>query len=110
MKAGVCNWTFKQGNDWDIVLVFKNRDLRTAAISIVIKRRGTSEVYLTSATNGTLAVSYLNGDSTLVWKVPYTLTGGAIVQSNAYEYDVEITESGTRYSEIEGTITVTKNV
>jgi hypothetical protein len=110
MKAGVCNWTFKQGNDFDIVLVFKGRDLRAAAILIVIKRRGTGEVYKSSATDGVLSVSYSGDDSTIIWKIPYTATGAAIVQTNAYEYDVEITESGARYSEVEGTITVTKNV
>lgn len=110
MKAAVCNWTFKQGNDWDIIFIFKGRDLRTSTVVISIKRRGTSEVYLTSASNGTLAVSYSSGDSTLVWKIPYAITGGAIVQCNSYEYDVEITQSGSRYSEVEGVITVTKNV
>jgi hypothetical protein len=110
MKAGVCNWSFKQGNDWDIVLKFKARDLRAATILIQIKRRGTSEIYLTTATHGTLTVGYASGDSTLVWKLPYSLTGAAIVSTNAYQYDVEITQSGAKYSEVEGSITVSKNV
>lgn len=94
---------------------FKDRDLTGATVQIVIKHvTGTvafdssDTATFTGSGSGAFDVT-LDGDDTLVlFDVSYTKTG-TVALGNAYEYDVEITESGSRNVEIEGRINVTRN-
>lgn len=117
MTPGIKNWTFKRGTNWTMLFRFKNRDLTGAAVKILIKRIGETAAVFDSSQNstfvaasGTFSKTLDGSDTVVLWDISYEKTGEAVVGQPAYRYDVEITENGSRSVEIEGQITVTRNV
>lgn len=116
MIPGVKNWIFKKGMNWAMLFRFKDKDLTAADVKIIIKHvTGTvafdSSDTATFVSGGSGVFSKtLDGDDTLVlFDVSYLKTG-TVALNEAYEYDVEITESGSRNVWIQGKINVTRNI
>lgn len=116
MTPGVKNWSFKKGGNWTILFTFLGRNLTDADVRIRIKRKGSDTATFDSADtstfvaeSGVFSVTLDGADSVVLWDISYEKTGSVAVGDFTYEYDVEITENGSRNPEIEGGISVTRN-
>ncbi len=109
MLTGRFDWVFKKATTWDISFKIDDIDLTSATVLIKIARNGGGAVLFDSSTDGTLTKTLVSGDTVILWTIPYTATGEALI-GQAYEYDVQVTTGGRRDVYIEGKVTVTRNV
>jgi len=109
MLTGRYDWIFKRGTTWDISFKIDDIDLTAATVAIKITRNGSGVTLFDTATDGTLTKTLTGSDTVILWTIPYTATGEALI-GQAYEYDVQVTTGGRRDVYIEGKVTVTRNV